>query len=151
MRDRIDSTLLAALQENAQVTAQELAERLGLSPSQAARRRLRLEASGVIRGYRAELDAEALGLGVQAFVQVQLRNHDSVQSKSFGKLIKAQPEIVSAWSMTGDADLLLRVYCQDLASLNHLIHAILLAHGSVSRVHSQIVMNQLKQDAALPA
>ncbi|WP_438991521.1 Lrp/AsnC family transcriptional regulator [Lentibacter sp.] len=151
MKDPIDSKLIIALQENAQATAQELGERLGLSPSQAARRRQRLEASGVILGYRAQLDAGALGLGVQAFVQVQLLNHDPALSKSFNKLIGAQPEIISAWAMTGDADLLLRIYCKDLASLNTLIHDILLAHGAVSRVHSQIVMTQIKQDAPLPA
>ncbi|MCV2893357.1 Lrp/AsnC family transcriptional regulator [Lentibacter sp. XHP0401] len=151
MRDQIDSKLITALQENAQLTSQELAERLGLSASQAARRRQKLEASGVIRGYRAELDAAELGLGVQAFVQVQLLNHDRKITQSFNKLMVSQPEIVSAWAMTGDADLLLRIYSKDLASLNALIHDILLAHGAVSRVHSQIVMNQIKQDAPLPA
>ncbi|MDG1289195.1 MAG: Lrp/AsnC family transcriptional regulator [Lentibacter sp.] len=151
MKDQIDSKLITALQQNAQATAQELADMLGLSPSQAARRRQRLEASGVILGYRAQLDAGALGLGVQAFVQVQLLNHDPTLSKSFNKLIGSQPEIISAWAMTGDADVLLRIYSKDLASLNTLIHDILLAHGAVSRVHSQIVMNQIKQDAPLPA
>ena len=151
MKDQIDSKLITALQQNAQATAQELADMLGLSPSQAARRRQRLEASGVILGYRAQLDAGALGLVVQAFVQVQLLNHDPTLSKSFNKLIGSQPEIISAWAMTGDADLLLRIYSKDLASLNTLIHDILLAHGAVSRVHSQIVMNQIKQDAPLPA
>lgn len=151
MRDQIDSKLITALQENAQATAQELAETLGLSASQAARRRQKLEASGVILGYRAALDAAALGLGVQAFVQVQLLNHDPKMSQSFNKLVVSQPEIVSAWAMTGDADLLLRIYSKDLASLNTLIHDILLPHGAVSRVHSQIVMNQIKQDAPLPA
>lgn len=151
MKDKTDSKLVRALQENAQLTAQELAERLGLSASQAARRRQRLEAENVIQGYRAQLDPVAVGLGVQAFVQVELRTHDPQITSGFNKLIAVQPEIVSAWTLTGDADLLLRIYCQDLASLNSLIHDILLAHGAVNRVHSQIVMNQVKKDAPLPA
>ncbi|MBU2983324.1 Lrp/AsnC family transcriptional regulator [Lentibacter algarum] len=151
MLDEIDSKLITALQENAQLTSQELAERLGLSASQAARRRQRLEGQGVIKGYRAELSAAELGLGVQAFVQVQLTSHAPAHSTSFNKLIKSQPEIVSAWTMTGDADLLLRIYSRDLTTLNDLIHNILLPHGAVGRVHSQIVMSQIKQDAPLPA
>lgn len=151
MMDKIDSELTAALQENAQFTAQELAARLGLSASQVARRRQKLEASGVIRGYRAQLDPAEMGLMVQAFVQVQLLSHDPKLSTSFNKLVNGQPEIISAWSMTGEADLLLRIYCRDLPSLNVLIHDILLPHGAVARVHSQIVMSQTKEDAPLPA
>ncbi|RFP85923.1 Lrp/AsnC family transcriptional regulator [Rhodobacteraceae bacterium 63075] len=151
MRDKTDSELIRALQENAQLTAQELAARLGLSASQAARRRQRLEAESVIQGYRAQLDPNAVGLDVQAFVQVELRSHDPKISSGFNKLLEFQPEIVSAWTLTGTADLLLRIYCRDLASLNSLIHDVLLAHGAVNRVHSQIVMNQVKKDAPLPA
>ncbi len=151
MLDATDSKLIKALQENAQLTSLELADVLGLSASQAARRRQRLEAQGVIKGYRAQLDAAELGLGVQAFVQVQLTSHAPAHSDGFNKLIKARPEVVSAWTMTGDADLLLRIYARDLTSLNALIHDILLPHGAVSRVHSQIVMSQIKQDAPLPA
>ncbi|SRR6056297_3264051 len=151
MRDKTDSELIRALQENAQLTAQELAERLGLSASQAARRRQRLEAEKVIQGYRAQLDPGAVGLDVQAFVQVELSSHDPKIASGFNKLLAFQPEIVSAWTLTGTADFLLRIYCTDLASLNALIHDVLLAHGAVNRVHSQIVMNQVKKDAPLPA
>lgn len=149
--DTTDKKLARALQQNAQLTSHELAEVLGLSPSQAARRRQRLEARGIIKGYRAQLGAEELGLAVQAFVQVQLQSHAPAQANSFNALIKAQPEIVSAWTMTGDADFLLRIYAKSLAALNELIHGTLLPHGAVSRVHSQIVMSQIKEDAPLPA
>lgn len=150
MRDETDSKLIETLQENAQLTANELADTLGLSASQAARRKHRLEDEGVIRGYRAVLDPVALGLGVQAFVQVELQTHDPALAASFNKLVSAQPEITSAWTLTGAADLLLRIYTADLAALNTLIHDILLPHGAVSRVNSQIVMSQIKSDAPLP-
>ncbi|MDU8926255.1 Lrp/AsnC family transcriptional regulator [Alisedimentitalea sp. MJ-SS2] len=150
MLDDTDSRLLAALQKNAHLTAQELGELLNLSPSQAGRRRQRLEASGLIRGTTVRLDPLQLGLSVQAFVQVQLSTHDPEQAKSFFRLIELRPEITSAWTLTGDADLLLRIYSEDLAALNRLIHEVLLPHEAVARVHSQIVMDQLKADAPLP-
>ncbi len=150
MLDDIDKKLLAALQDNAHLTAQDLSERLNLSASQAGRRRQKLESEGYIKGYRAHLDAARVGLSVQAFVQVQLSSHGPEQARSFARLTALRAEIISAWTLTGDADYLLRVYCADLASLNQLIHDVILPHPAVARVQSQIVMDQLKQDAPLP-
>lgn len=150
MLDETDQRLLAALQKNAHLTAQELSEMLNLSASQAGRRRQRLEAEGYIVNYAAKLDPKRLGLNVQAFVQVQLGTHGPDQAKSFASLIGRRPEVTSAWTLTGDADYLLRVYCPDLSALNQLIHEVLLPHPAVSRVQSQIVMDQFKQDAPLP-
>ncbi len=150
MLDLMDTRLLAALQRDAHLTAQQLGEILNLSPSQAGRRRQRLEAEGYIQGYSARLDPIRLGLTVQGFVQVQLHSHGPEQSAGLARLIRTRPEITSAWTLTGDADYLLRVYCDDLSALNALIHEILLPHPAVARVHSQIVMDQLKRDAPLP-
>lgn len=150
MLDSTDTRLLAALQQDAHLTAQQLGEMLNLSPSQAGRRRQRLEVDGYIQGYSARLDPVRLGLRVQGFVQVQLATHGPEQSKSFARLVRARGEITSAWTMTGEADYLLRVYCDDLPALNRLIHDVLLTHPAVARVHSQIVMDQLKRDAPLP-
>lgn len=148
--DETDSRLLAELQTDAHLTAQELGERLNLSASQAGRRRQRLEAEGVIQGYSARLDPARIGLAVQGFVQVQLATHGPEQAKAFARLIRNRPEITSAWTMTGEADYLLRVYCADLPALNTLIHDVILPHPAVARVQSQIVMEQLKRDAPLP-
>lgn len=150
MNDSTDLKLLELLQQDATLTSQELGERLGLSQSQAGRRRQRLEADGLIRTYAAKLDPQRLGLAVQAFVQVQLGKHGEKPARDFARLVALRPEIVSAFTMTGEADYLLRVYCQDLAALNSLIHEVILASPIVARVHSQIVMDQIKQDAPLP-
>lgn len=150
MLDETDKRLLAALQADAHLTAQELGEMLHLSPSQAGRRRQRLEAEGYIQCYSARLNPGRIGLAVQAFVQVQLATHGPEQSRSFARLVATSPEVTSAWTLTGDADYLLRVYCEDLGALNRLIHERLLPHPSVARVQSQIVMDQFKQDAPLP-
>lgn len=148
--DSIDTALLAALQGNAHLTAQELGETLNLSASQAGRRRQRLEAEGYITAYTARLDPHRLGLTVQGFVQVHLDTHRPEASRSFARLISTTPQIISAWTLTGDADYLLRVFCADLPDLNRLLHEVLLPHEAVGRVHSQIVMDQLKQDGPLP-
>ena len=88
------------------------------------RRRQRLESEGYIVGYSARLDPSRVGLTVQAFVQVQMVNHAADTAKSFATLIETRPEIISAWTLTGEADYLLRVFCDDLPALNTLIHDI---------------------------
>ena len=150
MLDDTDKRLLAALQRDAHLTAEKLGEVVNLSPSQAGRRRQRLEALGIIEGYRARLSASRLGLMVQAFVQVQMATHSPQEVRTFTKLVERRPEVTSAWTLTGEADYLLRVYCDDLAALNTLIHDVILPHPAVARVQSQIVMEQLKADAPLP-
>ncbi len=85
--DDFDFRLLGALQEDGRLTNQELAERVGLSASQCSRRRTRLEESGIIRGYHAELSADALGLGVLVFVHVTLTTHSPDNSKRFRDLV----------------------------------------------------------------
>ncbi len=148
--DETDIRLLAALQRDAHLTAQELGALLNLSPSQAGRRRQRLEADGIIEGYQARLAANRLGLAIQAFVQVQMATHNPEKVKTFTRIVETRPEITSAWTLTGEADYLLRVYCEGLSALNRLIHEILLPHPAVARVQSQIVMDQIKADAPLP-
>ena len=148
--DKQDRRLLAALQRNATITAQQLSEELNLTASQAGRRKQRLEAEGYIAGYRAEVDAERVGLGVQAFIQIVMATHTEQNAQDFVRLTLEQSEIVGAWTLTGEADYLLRIYCKDLAALNNLVQQVLLPHPAVSRVQSQIVMERVKPDAPLP-
>ncbi|PVH28416.1 Lrp/AsnC family transcriptional regulator [Pararhodobacter oceanensis] len=150
MLDQIDAKILAAIQDNAMLTAQELGERINLSASQAARRRARLESEGYVTGHSARLDPARIGLTVQAFVQVQMSTHTPERAKGFERLLQAQPEVISVWTLTGEADYLLHVWCADLAALNQLIHDRLLPDPAVARVQSQIVMNQLKSFTGLP-
>ena len=150
MLDETDSRLLAALQRDAHLTAEALGQMLNLSPSQAGRRRQRLEAEGYITGYTARLDPARVGLAVQAFVQVQMAAHNADNAASFVRLVNTLPEVVACWTLTGEADYLLRVWVGDLPALNQLIHHRLLPHPAVARVQSQIVMDQPKADSGLP-
>ncbi|MCQ4160067.1 Lrp/AsnC family transcriptional regulator [Roseomonas sp. GC11] len=148
--DGFDLRLLAALQADGRLTNQQLGERIGLSPSQCSRRRAALEAAGLIQGYRAELSAEALGLRVLAFIQVTLSAHSGDNSRRFRELLARVGEIQEAYAMTGDADYLLKAIVPDLEGLSRLINDTLLAHDSVARVRSSIVLERLKVSNRLP-
>lgn len=149
--DGSDSRLLAALQEDAHLTAApEPGELLHLSPSQAGRRRQRLEARGFIENYTARLCPQRLRLAIQALVQVEMSSHQPEKTRSFTSLLATRPEVFSARPLSGQADYLLRVVCNDLVALNRLLHDVLLPHVAVARLCSQIVRDQLKPDAALP-
>lgn len=150
MLDDIDRRVIRALQTNGDLTAQQLADKINLSPSQAGRRRQRLEEAGFLTGTRAIANPEKLGLGVQAFVQVSLASHDPKGAADFHRLVRSERHITAAFTLTGEADYLLRVWCADLQALHRLLHQLLLPHPAVARVQSQIVMDQMKPDAPLP-
>jgi DNA-binding Lrp family transcriptional regulator len=148
--DGFDLRLLMALQEDGRLTNQQVGDRIGLSPSQCSRRRQALEASGLIGGYRAELDAAALGLHVLAFIQVTLTAHSEENSRRFREMLAGVDAIQEAYAMTGDTDYLLKAYVPDLAGLSLLVNGTLLAHASVARVRSSIVLDRLKESGRLP-
>jgi DNA-binding Lrp family transcriptional regulator len=148
--DPKDRILLRLLQRDATLSSDKLAELLHLSPSQVRRRRNHLESEGYIRATVARLDPARLGLDVQAFVQVVMASHAPERARDFLRLLDAEPRVTSVWTLTGEADYLLRVWCADLHSLNELIQTVLLPHEAVARVQSRIVMDQPKRDGPLP-
>ncbi|MFS4436661.1 Lrp/AsnC family transcriptional regulator [Paracoccaceae bacterium GXU_MW_L88] len=148
--DRTDRRLIHALQGDATLTNAELGERLNLSASQAGRRRQKLEEGAIITGARALVDAPKVGLTIESFVQVVMAGHSRRNAKDFETAMQRRPEIVAVWTLTGEADYLLRVYTPDLKALNHLVQEVLLDNPAVARVQSQIVMDRVKPDAPLP-
>src|SRR5215469_9029131 len=107
--DAIDIKLLNVLQEDGRLTNNELADRIGLSASQCSRRRAALEQSGVIDSYHAVLSAEAIGLDVLVFVQVGLATQSPDSAQAFIRLINGIEEVQEAFSLTGDADFLIKM------------------------------------------
>ncbi|MDP6953361.1 MAG: Lrp/AsnC family transcriptional regulator [Alphaproteobacteria bacterium] len=148
--DDFDRKILNALQRDGRMTSHELAEATALSPSQCARRRRRLEELGIIKSYRACLSRRKVGLGVSAFVQVSLNNHQHDDIDAFLRLLELNPRILEACKLTGPTDFLLRVATADLDEMNHLISQVLLPHPSVSHVQSHVVLEWLKEDSLLP-
>ena len=150
MLDGFDVKLLAALQQEGRLTNQELADRVGLSASQCSRRRAALEERGVIRGYRAELDREQIGLGVTVFTQVTLAAHNPDNSRRFAELVRRLEFVLEAHVLTGDSDYLLKMVVPDLKALSAVVNDSLLPHESVANVRSSVVLTTLKDDAPLP-
>lgn len=148
--DVFDLRILGALQDDGRLTNQELAEIAGLSASQCSRRRMRLEAEKVIAGYRAELNSEALGFSVIAFIQITLATHSPDNAKKFRALVNRIDDIQEAYSLTGDADYVLKAVLRDLKSLSDIVNNVLMPHPSVAHVRSSIVLERLKDSARLP-
>lgn len=148
--DSFDLKLLAALQVDGRLTNFELADRVGLSPSQCSRRRAALEISGVIESYHARLEPEALGLQVTALVQVTLATHSPDNSRRFQRLIDGLDAVQEAYALTGEADYVIKIVVADLRALSRILNDVFLPHESVAHVRSSVVLERLKQTSALP-
>lgn len=148
--DLFDIRLLDALQRDGRLTNNELADKVGLSPSQCSRRRTQLENEGVIRGYHAALEPGALGYGVIAFVQVTLATHSPDNSRRFQQLIERVEEVQEAFAVTGEADYLVKMVARDLPSLARILNETFLPHESVAHVRSSIGLTTLKDTRLFP-
>jgi DNA-binding Lrp family transcriptional regulator len=149
--DAVARKILAVLQEDGRLTITELAARVGLSVSPCHRRLRELERSGAIRGYRAVVDADALGLGFEALVFVTMRQEDRETLLGFEEGVAAIPHVVQAQRLFGDPDYLLRVVTTDLAAYQRLQDEKLSALPGVQRMTSTLVMKQVVTDRPLPA
>ena len=148
--DRTDLLLLAELQRNGRLTNTDLAERVYLSPSACLRRVQRLERDGVIAGYRADVSAERLGLGLQAFVRVQLKHHDSAAVAGFADLVDGWDEVIACHALTGDMDYLLQIAVRDLEHCSRFLLDRVLARPGVGDVNSSFVLRTVKALRGLP-
>ena len=148
--DSFDRKLLAALQEDGRLTNQQLGDRIGLSPSQCSRRRQALEEAGLIRGYRAELSAEALGLNILVFVEVNLNSHNKEAAERFHAMLRRVEYVQEAYALSGETDYLLKAIVPDLRGVQDLVNETLLGHATVTRVCTSIVLNSIKTSNKLP-
>ncbi|WP_199097840.1 Lrp/AsnC family transcriptional regulator [Dyella sp. ASV21] len=148
--DRTDLRMLAVLQADGRITNAELAERVSLSPSACLRRLQRLEADGILTGYTAQVDPQAVGLGLQAFVRVQLSKHESAAVERFVDLVNGWDEVIDCYALTGDMDYLLHVYVADLQDFSRFLLDRLLNATGVADVNSSFVLRTVKHSAALP-
>jgi len=148
--DHFDLKILGALQNEGRLSNQDLADRVHLSPSQCSRRRLRLEQSGVIQGYKADLSPSRLGLRIVVYTTISLNAHSGSNALRFWELVRDIDCVLEAYSLTGDSDYLLKIVVPDLAALSVVVNNLLLPHESVARVRSSVVLDTLKQSMALP-
>ena len=148
--DAIDRQILENLQNDARMRNVELAEKVGLSPSPCLRRVGNLEETGVIRGYATLVDAEAVGLPVSVFVSVTLEKQIEKTLEKFEKEIRARPEVMECYLMTGDADYLLRVVTADLGAYEWFLIKHLTRIPGVASIKSSFALKQVAYRTALP-
>lgn len=141
--DQIDKEILRHLQTNARISNAELAERVNLSPTPCLRRVKRLESSGVIRGYSAELDLRKIGLTISALVFVQLTINSTDNAAVFEQAVKSIRRIQECSVLTGKYDYLLQVVAIDLADYEKLIKGELANIPNIKNLESTIILNQV--------
>lgn len=146
--DDIDRRIVGTLQAEGRLPMVDLAERVGLSPTPCQRRVKRLEEDGVIERYAALVSPPALGLALQAMVQVTLEDHSEKTVEAFEAAIRARPEVVACYAMTGDMDFLLHILAPDLASFSEFAMKALLRMPSVRGTRSSFIMQAIKSDLA---
>ena len=148
--DAIDRKIIEALQENARLTNQELAERVGLSPSPCLRRLRKLESDGVLRGYRAQVDQQRYGLPINVFVAIRLERQTDAAIRAFEQAIQVLDEVQECYLMTGSRDYLLRVVSRSLESYERFIRERLTRIEGIASIESSFAFNQVKKNPRLP-
>ena len=148
--DQTDRRILLALQAEGRLTNVELAERVALSASPCLRRVRRLEEAGVVLGYRAVLDREAVGLGLTVFVEIKVERHSRDNAQALQDALAAIPEVVACHMLSGAADFLAEVVVADLRAYEALLTERLLVLPMVAAIRSNVSLRRIKSEAPLP-
>lgn len=145
-----DLRILATLQADGRLTNQALASEVGLSASPCWRRVRQLEDAGVIKGYRADLDRRALGLGVLAFVRVKIDSHNEIEAEEFARDVLRLSEVVACYSIAGDADFLLQVVARDLDTYADFAMSVIRRLPRIKEMQTTFVLKEIKPFAGVP-
>jgi len=149
--DRFDRQILRVLQQDGRLSNQDLADRIGLSPSPCLRRVRALEEAGFIGGYRALVDAKALGLSLMALIHVSMDQHTSERFSQFEAAIGEIPEVMECLLITGQsADYQLKVVVKDMDAYQDLLLNRITGIVGVTGVHSSFVLRRVVDKTALP-
>jgi Lrp/AsnC family leucine-responsive transcriptional regulator len=146
--DEIDKKIIAVLQTEGRLPIVDLADRVGLSATPCQRRVKRLEEEGVIARYAALISPAAMGYGLQALVEVTLDDHSEKTVEAFEAAIRARPEVVACYAVTGDMDFLLHIFAPDLANFSDFALKALLRMPGVKGSRSSFIMQAVKSDLA---
>jgi DNA-binding Lrp family transcriptional regulator len=144
LKDDLDRKIIAYLVENARASFGEIGGRVGLSAPAVKRRVDRLLATGVIRGFAAQIDDEALGATTEAFVELSCRSRTN--PAHIKEMITGLPGIVAAYTVTGDADALVHVKTTSTAELEAVVER-MRAHQNAERTKTTIVLSRVEPDS----
>ncbi|MEX3317048.1 Lrp/AsnC family transcriptional regulator [Sulfitobacter sp. PS-8MA] len=148
--DATDRKIIRALQRNGRMTNLELAQEVNLSPSPCLRRLRQLEKTGAIRGYSVEVDPKIYGLPVTVMVRVTLDGHDEATVQRFEAQIKAIPEVLECFVMSGLSDYLLRVVVADLEDYERFVRRRLHPIGGIGSIDTSFVYGVVKRSHVYP-
>ncbi len=148
--DRIDAKLLTLIQANGRISNNELADKVGLSPSPCLRRVRSLESSGIIKRYVGILDPTLVGLTINGFVTVRLKNQGREALKVFEDKIKAYPQVMECYLMTGNSDYLLRISVKDLGSYEKFLIDNITTIPGVGNIESSFSLKQVLYRTEIP-
>ena len=142
--DRIDCAILDLLQKDARLSNKELAVAVSLAPSSCLARVQRLRTEGVLRGAHAEVDPEALGVGLQALIAVQLRQHSRAQVKAFWKHVLSLPEVLAVFHVAGTHDFQVHVAVRDAHHLRDLALDAFTTRPEVAHIQTSLIFEWAK-------
>jgi Lrp/AsnC family transcriptional regulator len=148
--DDTDCRILALLQEDASLTAADVAKQVGLSQSPCWRRIARLEQAGFIRQRVALLDRKKLGLGVVVFAQVKVVRGSRDALEEFEASVRSFPEVTECYMLMGDTDFLLKIVTRDVDSYEEFLRGKLARLPAVGGVRSSMALTSVKESTALP-
>lgn len=148
--DKIDLMILKILQENSKITNLDLSKKIGLSPAPTLERVKKLEQSDIIQSYHAQVNPQAIGLNVKTFVLVSLAWQKENALNHFLEKIKDIEEIVECYIITGDADFLIKIVCQDIPTYEKLLFKTLSQIEEIERLKTLMTLSSVKDSKVLP-
>lgn len=148
--DRIDREIIRILQDNAELSAAAVGEKIGLSQSPCWRRIQRLKDEGLIQGQMIRFDRKKLGFDVLVFAQVKLTAHGRSQVPQFAETIRQFPEVQECHLVLGNIDFLIRIVARDIEEYEHFFFEKLSHLPEIQEIHSNIVLSEIKYTTRLP-
>jgi Lrp/AsnC family leucine-responsive transcriptional regulator len=150
MLDKVDKSMLRALQADGRLSNVELARKISLSPPAAHARLRRLEKDGYIRQYTAVVDREKAGYDLLCFIHISLQMHQVTQVEKFREATRKMPEVLECHHITGEYDYLLKVVLRNRKDLERFVVDKLTPIPGVARIHTSLVFTEVKSTMALP-
>lgn len=148
--DKIDLKILRILQDNSKITNLDLSKKIGLSPAPTLERVKKLEQSGVIGSYHAQVSPQAIGLNVKTFVLVSLAWQKENALNHFLEKIKEIEEITECYIITGEADFLIKIVCKDIPTYEQLLFKTLSQIEEIERLKTLMTLSTVKDSKVLP-
>ncbi len=148
--DKIDLKILKILQENSKITNLDLSKKIGLSPAPTLERVKKLEQTGIVESYHAQVNPQAIGLSVKTFVLVSLAWQKENALNHFMEKIKSIDEITECYIITGEADFLIKIICKDIPTYEQLLFKTLSQIEEIERLKTLMTLSTIKNSKLLP-